>query len=235
MTVRQDCSCYFKEDNEQSCILGLCETSKCRRAHGPQTQQSFLDRVPSGLHPQPPWGQAELRPRPLGTLPAKEEVTSREGSDPWTQVREPSCIPGLSETSLHWRAPGLQKQKRYLDSVPSGLHSQTGGRAETQTYEHLPLPEETWSPGMALTLGLRWEHHLVSQVSHWPVQAGEHTGSRSNRVSWTGSHHSYIVSQEAELRPRPLVTSPARVESACRKGSYLGTQVRATSCIQGLL
>jgi hypothetical protein len=36
-----------------SCILGLLETSPHRRVHGPQKQQSFLDRVHSGLHPQP--------------------------------------------------------------------------------------------------------------------------------------------------------------------------------------
>jgi hypothetical protein len=36
-----------------SCIPSLSETSPCRRAHGPQKKQSFLDRVPLGIHLQP--------------------------------------------------------------------------------------------------------------------------------------------------------------------------------------
>ena len=43
-----------------SCILGLSETSLHRRVHGPQNQQSFLDKVASGLHPQP-GGRAETQ------------------------------------------------------------------------------------------------------------------------------------------------------------------------------
>ena len=38
-----------------------------------------MDRVPSGLHPQP---ETELRPRTLDTFPARGESVSREGSDP---------------------------------------------------------------------------------------------------------------------------------------------------------
>ena len=33
--------------------IGITETSLPRRAHGQQKEQSFLERVPSGLHPQP--------------------------------------------------------------------------------------------------------------------------------------------------------------------------------------
>ena len=49
-------------------------------------------------------------------------------------------------------------------------------------------------------------------------------GSRSNRASWTGSLLAFILSQEAELRPRPLGTFPTRGESASREGSDPGTQ-----------
>ena len=41
-------------------FLGLSETSPHWRAHGWQKQQSFLDRVPSGLHLQPR-GRTELQ------------------------------------------------------------------------------------------------------------------------------------------------------------------------------
>ena len=44
-------------------------------------------------------------------------------------------------------------------------------------------------------------------------------GSRSNRASWTGSLQAFILSQEAELRPRPLGTFLARGELASREGS----------------
>jgi hypothetical protein len=38
----------------------------------------------------------------------------------------------------HLRACGRQKQQSFLDRVPSGLHPQPGGRAETQTPGLLP-------------------------------------------------------------------------------------------------
>jgi hypothetical protein len=47
----------------------------------------------------------------------------------------------------------------------------------------------------------------------------EHMGGRSNRASWTGSLQAFILSQEAELRPRPLGIFIAKGESAYREGS----------------
>ena len=63
-----------------SYILGLSETSLLRRAHEPQKQQSLLDRVPSGLHPQP-GDRAETQtsghlPLPEESLPAESAVTT---------------------------------------------------------------------------------------------------------------------------------------------------------------
>jgi hypothetical protein len=49
-------------------------------------------------------------------------------------------------------------------------------------------------------------------------------GGRSNRASWTGSIWAFILSQETELRHRPLGTFPARGELASREGSDLKTQ-----------
>ena len=49
-------------------------------------------------------------------------------------------------------------------------------------------------------------------------------GGRSNRASWTGSLPAFILSQEAELRPRSLGTFPAREELVSRKGSDPRTQ-----------
>jgi hypothetical protein len=56
-----------------------------------------------------------------------------------------------------------------------------------------------------------------------PVCAGEQVGSRSKGASWTGSLWAFILSQEAEPRPRPLGTFLARGESASREGSDPGT------------
>ena len=43
-------------------------------------------------------------------------------------------------------------------------------------------------------------------------------GFRGNRASWTGSLQAFILSQKAELRPRPLHTFPSRGESASQRG-----------------
>jgi len=48
--------------------------------------------------------------------------------------------------------------------------------------------------------------------------------SRSNIASWSGSYPAFILSQEAELRPRPLGTFLARGESAYREVSDPRTQ-----------
>jgi hypothetical protein len=49
-------------------------------------------------------------------------------------------------------------------------------------------------------------------------------GYRSNKASWTGSLLAFILSQEAELRPRPLGIFPTRGDSATKKRSNPGTQ-----------
>ena len=49
-------------------------------------------------------------------------------------------------------------------------------------------------------------------------------GSRSNTASCTGSLRAFILSQEAELRPKLLGTFPTRGESASREEYDLRTQ-----------
>jgi hypothetical protein len=49
-------------------------------------------------------------------------------------------------------------------------------------------------------------------------------GNRSNRTSWSGSCPAFILSQEAELRPRSLGNFLARGESAYRESSDHRTQ-----------
>jgi hypothetical protein len=66
-----------------------------------------------------------------------------------------------------------------------------------------------------------------------PVYSREHMGGRNNRASWTGSLLTFILSQKAELRPRPLGIFPTRGKLASKEGSDPGTQVRSLFCTQG--
>jgi hypothetical protein len=59
-------------------IQGQSEAGLHRSVHGPQKQQSFLDRVPSGLILSQ---EAKLILIPLGTFPARGEFAYRECSD----------------------------------------------------------------------------------------------------------------------------------------------------------
>ena len=95
--------------------------------------------------------ETELRPRPLSTFPARGKWASREGSDLGTQVKAPSCIPGLSKTSLHRRVHRPHKQQNFLDSVPSGFHLQPGGRAEHPDLCAPSLQEQSLPAKSALT------------------------------------------------------------------------------------
>jgi hypothetical protein len=99
--------------------------------------------------------EAQLRPRALATFASTREWASREGSEPRTQVRAPSCILGLSETSPLRRALRPQKQQSFLDRVPLGLHLQPGGRAELQTSVHLPCKMSACLKRVLWQLGLK--------------------------------------------------------------------------------
>ena len=55
--------------------------------------------------------EAELSPRLLCTFPARGESASREGSDPRTQVRLPSCIQGSLRDQSTWRAAGCRSNR----------------------------------------------------------------------------------------------------------------------------
>jgi hypothetical protein len=72
-----------------------------------------------------------------GHLPLQRRV-GLQGLWPRDQVRTPSCILGLSETSPHRILFGPQKQQSFFCRIMSGLHLWPGGRAETQTSGHLP-------------------------------------------------------------------------------------------------
>ena len=64
---------------------------------------------------------------------------------------------------------------------------------------------------------------------------GEHEGDRSKRASWTGFLQAFILSQEVELRPRPLGTFLARGELAYREVSDPRTQEVDQSSTSGHL
>jgi hypothetical protein len=101
-------------------------------------------------------------------------IVIREGSDPRTQVRTSSCIPGLSEIS----SCRPQKQQNFLDRVSSGLHPQPGGRAEHQTSVHLPCQRRACLLRVLWPLGLRreldskecWQRLTESQEEQAPAR-----------------------------------------------------------------
>lgn len=114
------------------------------RATGNQPNQQ-LGFVPVSASPIPPrdhtpqtvlWSTEDSPHHRCPSTPRiVGESASRGGSDPGTQVRVPSCIPGLSETSPTRRAHGLQKQQSFLDKVPSGLYPQQGGGLRKQIHQ----------------------------------------------------------------------------------------------------
>jgi hypothetical protein len=132
-----------------SCFQGLSETSSCRTAWGPQKQQSFMDRVLLGIHPQA-GGGSELQTSEH--LPRQRIVRLQRGLWPRTQERAPSCIAGLSGTTPQRKAHEPQKQQIFLDRVPSGLHLQPRGGSELQTSVHLPCKRKACLQS-ALTTG----------------------------------------------------------------------------------
>jgi hypothetical protein len=93
--------------------LRITETSLSRKAHGLQKQQSFLDSIPSGLHPQP-------GDRALGTFPASGESASRDALTPG--LRRWIWAPDFGTPSLQRRKASLyrvlwpMRLRRELDS-----------------------------------------------------------------------------------------------------------------------
>jgi hypothetical protein len=147
--------------------LGYVPVAPALRHLG-QTQQ-IVPRFPedSAHH------RCQSTPRILGSL---RRVGLQRGSDPGSQVRASSCIPGLSESSPSRGTCWPQKQQSFLDRVPLGLHPQPGGRAETQTSGHLPcksLPAER-----ALTTGTQERIELAGVLTEANRITG---GTRSNQ------------------------------------------------------
>jgi hypothetical protein len=134
-------------------------------AKGLQKQHSFWNRPhfrlqTSGHIPRQRWGSR------LGVLWPPE------------QVREPSCVPHPSETSLYRWACRLQRQHIFWDRSCFGLHLQPGGRTGHQTCVHLPCKRRTCLQRVLWTLRLRreldsqdcWQRLTESQEEQAPTR-----------------------------------------------------------------
>jgi hypothetical protein len=123
----------------------------------------------------------------FGLQTSRHHTCQRRGSQlgglwPPEQVREPSCLPGLSETSLlrsaHrlGRLLGQAEATQLLGQTPI-LGSRHPGnfpdRAEVTTREGSDLQS-------------RWRSHLVSRVPRRPFCAGKHADCRDNPSFGTG-------------------------------------------------
>jgi hypothetical protein len=118
--------------------------------------------------------------RPLCTFTLKEALASREGSDPRTQARPLSSIPGLSKTSLCRRAHRPKKQQSFLDLVSSGLHPQAGGITEPQTSVYLPCQRRAGLQQVYWSLGLRRELDSQECWQRLTKSQGEQAPSRDS-------------------------------------------------------
>lgn len=110
-------------------VTGISKTSPHRRAHWLQKQQELLGQGPFGASSS---ARRQTETQTSAQLPCQRRVHFREGSDPRAQVRTPSCISGLSETS---------SQESIWDAEATELFGQgpfrPGGRAELQTSVYL--------------------------------------------------------------------------------------------------
>jgi hypothetical protein len=117
-------------------------------------------------------------------MSARQETSlSVHSSMPHTSQCQPCATLGIT------LAPTRRTFPQSPEDFPHCRHPST---------PRIRITEESWPPERALTPGLRWEHHLVCQVSQKPVRAGEFKGYRSNRASWTGSLWAFILSQETQ-------------------------------------
>jgi hypothetical protein len=151
---------------------------------------------------------------PVGTSP----------SPSWAQTQW--RVPRSREDSPHFRHPSIP---RILRSLVSGTHHlfQNTQRGLCQQEQGQRKPAQ---PAAGVLSGLNQPHIILDGNSAGPstsrilgslkpVYAREHISHRSNRASWTQSLQAFILSQEAELRPRALGTIPARGEIAFREWS----------------
>jgi hypothetical protein len=132
-----------------SCIPGISKTSPHRRAHWLQKQQELLGQGPFGASSS---ARRQTETQTSAQLPCQRRVHFREGSDPRAQVRTPSCISGLSETS---------SQESIWDAEATELFGQgpfrPGGRAELQTSVYLCCKRRACLQKVLWPLGLKRE------------------------------------------------------------------------------
>jgi hypothetical protein len=148
-------------------------------------------------------------------------------------VREASCVPGPSETSLSRSARWLWRVRKQTAETTQlmGLWEaiQLLGQTHVSGSRH---PDTFLARGEVATwkgcdCQSRWGSHLVFQVPQRPVCAGEHTDCRGNTSSGTALFQAFIFSQEAGWNARPLCTMPAE--------STLTTKTQERAGLPGLL
>jgi hypothetical protein len=108
----------------------------------------------------------------------------------------------------------FQKTRRVLSQQKQGQRNQSEAGVLSNQHQSLAI------------LGVNSAGTSTPRIlgSLRPVYAGDQVGSRSNRASWAGSLQVFLLSQETELRQRPLGTFPSRRELASREGTDLRTQ-----------
>jgi hypothetical protein len=152
-----------------------------------------------------------LRPIPLGTLYRSPGRALTPGLT-WEHnlVSWDSQRPVLAGEQADHRS----NRASYIGSLQAFIFSKR--QSWDQELWETSLSEESRPPGRALIPELRWDFHVVSQVTQTSLHRralGLQNNSLLDRVP------SGIHLQPGELSSRPLYTFPARGELACRECS----------------
>ena len=122
-----------------SCILDILESTPCRRVCRPQKQQSFLDKVPSGLHLQS-GGRAEL---PTST-PSLQEESLPTDSVLTTETQEIVGLPRVLTEAKRITGGTSSSQKQLEELTPEITRWQKANvrilLTETKTTQHHQNP-----------------------------------------------------------------------------------------------
>jgi hypothetical protein len=150
------------------------ETTLCRRAHEPQKQQSFLDRVPSGLHLQP-GGRAETQ---TSVHVTRQRKVGLQGGL-WSQDSGEIAI--LYPWSLRDQSMQESKQaakaRELLGQGPFGPSSSARRQSWAPVLYAPSLPEESLPAANTLTIGTQDRVGLSGVL----IEADRITGGISSR------------------------------------------------------
>jgi hypothetical protein len=184
----------------------VCQSEICTREA--KARQKVISRWECGLQKQHSfWGSPHFGLQTSRYLPRQRRSGHLGGLWHPEQVKEPSCVPGPSETSQLRSAHKLLRVSK-LTAEATQLLGQTP--FWVPDIWALSLPEERWPPGKALTAwagegAILYRGSLRDHFVQVIVQTAEATHLLGQAL-----FQAFIFSQEAGLDARPLCNFPAQ-------------------------